>query len=66
MESSYRDLSLHCSVRWLSRDKILLRFVECLVEIKAFLIGQGKAYPELEEEKLACKANVSRGYLHAA
>ena len=26
-----------------------LRFVECLVEIKAFLIGQGKAYPELEE-----------------
>ena len=26
-------------------------FVECLVEIRAFLIGQGKAYPELEDEK---------------
>ena len=35
MESSYRDLHLHCSVRWLSRGKVLLRFVECLVEIKA-------------------------------
>ena len=50
MESSYRDLPLHCSVRWLSRDKVLLRFVECLVKIKAFLIGQEKAYPDLEEE----------------
>ena len=44
MESSSRDLPLHCSVRWLSRGKVLLRFVECLVEIKAFLIGQEKAY----------------------
>ena len=50
MQSSYRDLPLHCSVRWLSRGKVLLRFVECLVEKKAFLIGQGKAFPELEEE----------------
>ena len=38
MESSFHDLPLHCSVRWLSRDKALLRFVECLVKIKAFLI----------------------------
>ena len=36
MESSYRDLPLHCSVRWLSRGKVLLRFVECLVEIRPF------------------------------
>ena len=55
MESSYRDLHLHCSVRWLSRGKVLLRFVECLVEIKVFLIGQGKAYPELEEENWLVK-----------
>ena len=55
MESSYRDLPLHRSVRWLSRGKVLLRFVECLVEIKAFLIGQGKAYPELEEENWLVK-----------
>ena len=49
MESSYRDLPLHCSVKCLSRGKVLLRFFECLVEIKDFLIGQEKAYPELEE-----------------
>ena len=55
MESSYGDLPLHCSVRWLSRGKVLLRFVECLVEIKAFLIEQGKAYPELEEENWLVK-----------
>ena len=50
MESSFRDLPLHCSVRWLSRGKVLLWFVKCLVEIKAFLIGQRKDYPKLEEE----------------
>ena len=46
MESAYHDVPLHCSC-----GKVLLRFVECLVEIRAFLIGQGKAYPELEDEK---------------
>ena len=51
MESACHDMPLHCSIRWLSRVKVLLRFVECLVEIRAFLIGQGKAYPELEDEK---------------
>ena len=28
MESSFHDLPPHCSVRWLSRGKVLLRFVE--------------------------------------
>ena len=51
MESAYHDVPLHCSVRWLSGGKVLLRFVECLVETKAFLIGQEKAYPKLEDEK---------------
>ena len=32
-----------------------MRFVECLVEIRVFLIGQGKAYPELEDEKWLAK-----------
>ena len=61
IESSYRDLPLHCNVRWLSRGKVLLRFVGCQVEIKIFLKGQRKAYHELEEN-CNCKANVSRGY----
>ena len=51
MESACHDMPLHCSIRRLSRVKVLLRFVECLVEIRAFLIGQGKAYPKLEDEK---------------
>ena len=55
MESSYRDLPLHCSVRWLSRGKVLLKFVECVVEMKAFLIGQGKAFTELEEDNWLVK-----------
>ena len=55
MESSYRDLPLHCSVKWLSRGKFTLKFVECLVGIKAFLIGQEKAYPELKEENWLVK-----------
>ena len=32
-----------------------MRFVECLVEIRVFLIVQGKAYPELEDEKWLVK-----------
>ena len=55
MESAYHDVPLHCSVRWLSRGKVLLRFVECLVETRAFLIEQGKACPELEDEKWLVK-----------
>ena len=55
IESAYHDVPLHCSVRWLSRGKVFLRFVECLVEIRAFLIGQGKAYSELEDEKWLVK-----------
>ena len=51
MKSAYHDVLPHCSVRWLSCGKVLLRFVECLVEIRVFLIVQGKAYPELEDEK---------------
>ena len=55
MESLYCDLPLHCSVGWLSRGEVLLRFVEYLVEIKAFLIGQGNPYPKLLEENRLVK-----------
>ena len=45
----------NCSAGRLIRGNVLLRFVECLVEIEVFLIGQGKAYPELEEENWLVK-----------
>ena len=32
-----------------------MRFVKCLVKIRIFLIEQGKAYPELEDEKWLVK-----------
>ena len=51
MESAHRDLPLHCTSRWLSCGKVLVRFVECLDEIKIFLSNQGKHYPQLNDEK---------------
>ena len=51
MESAHRDLPLHCTSRWLSCGKVLVRFVECLDKIKIFLSYQGKHYPELNDEK---------------
>ena len=36
VDSVYKDIPLHCSVRWLSYGKILERFVECFDEIKIF------------------------------
>ena len=48
-------MPLHYSVRWLSGGRALLRFVECLVEIRTFFLGQGMAYSELEDEKWLVK-----------
>ena len=55
MESAYHDVLLHCSVRWLSCGKILLRFIKFLVETRVFLIVQEKPSPELEDEKWLVK-----------
>ena len=55
IESAYHNVPLRCSIRWLNCGKVLLRFVEFLFEIRVFLIGQGKAYPELEDEKWLVK-----------
>ena len=51
VESAHCDLFLHCTSRWLSCGKVLVRFIECLDEIKIFLMNQGKHYPELNDEK---------------
>ena len=51
MERAHRDLPLHCTSRWLSCGKLLMRFVECRDEIKIVLQNQGKHYPELNDKK---------------
>ena len=50
MERAHRDLPLHCTFKWLSCGKALVRFVECLDKIKIFLSNQGKPYPELNDK----------------
>nr|XP_027218346.1 protein ZBED8-like [Penaeus vannamei] len=47
VDSTYKEIPLHSSVRWLSYWKILERFVECFDEIKISL--SEKNYPELED-----------------
>lgn len=56
LESAYSDIPLHNNVRWLSRGKVLSRFVQCLGEIKSFLLekNQVDAYPELEDKNWIC------------
>lgn len=52
IESSYRDIVLHTKVRWLSRDKLLQRFVALLPEIVQFHseIGEEDKYPKLKDD----------------
>ncbi|XP_064083014.1 general transcription factor II-I repeat domain-containing protein 2B-like [Macrobrachium nipponense] len=49
VDSVYKDIPLHSSVRWLSCGKVLGRFVGCFDEIKVFLSEKGQDYPELED-----------------
>ncbi|XP_066971768.1 protein FAM200C-like [Macrobrachium rosenbergii] len=42
VDSVYKDIPLHCSVRWLSCGKVLERFVGCFDEIKVFLSEKAK------------------------
>ena len=47
IESAQCDLPLHYTSRWLSCGKVLMRFVECLDEIKSFVESR-KTLPRIE------------------
>ena len=45
------DLPLHCTVRWLSKGKVLSRFFELLDAVKLFMEEKDKDYPELSDHE---------------
>ncbi|CAM5156826.1 unnamed protein product [Natator depressus] len=55
MDSAYKDIPLHSNIRWLSRGKVLVHFVNCFDAIKAFLSEKGQNYPELDDDTWLCK-----------
>jgi hypothetical protein len=54
IEAEYGDLLYYCEVRWLSRGKVLMRFLKLLDEVKVFLIEKGKSVDELEDKQWLC------------
>nr|XP_054590733.1 SCAN domain-containing protein 3-like [Nothobranchius furzeri] len=65
MESSCKDIPLHCAVRWLSCGKVLERFVDCFDVVKTFLDEKGQRYPELEDEReLSAQCSISTTAIH--
>ena len=48
-DTEYSDLVLHSEVRWLSRGRVLERFLSLLPEINSFLDSKGKHQPELKD-----------------
>lgn len=48
-DTEYGDLVMHSEVRWLSRGRVLERFLSLLSEIRTFLECKGKHEPELKE-----------------
>jgi hypothetical protein len=42
---------LHSEVRWLSKGKVLNRFVACFDAIQIFLVEIGENYPEFDDKK---------------
>lgn len=46
----FTDLLLHTEVRWLSRGKILERFIMLLPQIKEFIASRGEFYEQLENK----------------
>ncbi|XP_075058530.1 zinc finger BED domain-containing protein 5-like [Mixophyes fleayi] len=55
LDNAYKDIPLHSNVRWLSRGKVLNRFVSCIEEIKTFMIEKDQNFPEPTDSEWLCK-----------
>ena len=57
LESNYGDVLYFTAVRWLSKGKCLVRFIELIEEIRVFLIDIGKAdlYDYVYESNWLCQ-----------
>ena len=49
VDAQFADLIFHCDMRWLSRGKVLDRFLALLPEIKQFLTKKQQNFPELSD-----------------
>ena len=49
LSAEYGDLLLHTEIRWLSRGRILKRFLSLLSEVKEFMLSKGEDASLLEE-----------------
>lgn len=53
-DTEYSDLLTYTEVRWLSKGKVLQRFLNLIVEIKAFLEEKGDIYDFLDDVNWLC------------
>ena len=49
VKAQYNTLLMYNNVRWLSRGRVLERFVSCLDEIRLFMNEKGQDYPQLSD-----------------
>ncbi|XP_070614862.1 general transcription factor II-I repeat domain-containing protein 2A-like [Erythrolamprus reginae] len=49
VQAQYNSLFIYNNVRWLSRGKVLERFVACLDEIRLFMNEKGQGFPQLTD-----------------
>uniref|UniRef100_A0A8C6VI95 General transcription factor II-I repeat domain-containing protein 2A n=1 Tax=Naja naja TaxID=35670 RepID=A0A8C6VI95_NAJNA len=49
VQAQYNCLLMYNNVRWLSRGRVLERFVACLDEIRLFMNEKGQEYPQLTD-----------------
>jgi hypothetical protein len=49
--TEFKDLIFHTEVRWLSRGKVLERFIKLLPQVKEFIATRNESYEELENKK---------------